>query len=319
MILTLTPQRRGGVRRRVVRVLAAVAPVLTLVAACGGSSTGAGDGGSSTKVVVVAAENFWGSIATQLGGSHAQVVSIITNPDTDPHAYEPTPQDARTVAQAQYLIVNGAGYDPWAPKLADATPSSSRSTLTIADLAGRKDGDNPHMWYAPPIVQKVVDQITVDLTRIDSADASYFAQQRQTYMSTALKAYDDLRATIKQKYSGVPVGATESIVVDLAQDLGLNLTTPPEYMKAISEGNDPSASDKSTFDSQISGREIKVLVLNKQNSTPDIQALVDKANGLGIPVVSITETLDPATTTFQDWQSGQLQSLADALAKATGR
>jgi zinc/manganese transport system substrate-binding protein len=289
--------------------------VLSL-AACGSS---AGSGGTSGKVVVVAAENFWGSIAAQLGGAHAQVVSIITNPATDPHGYESTPQDARTIAQAQYVIVNGAGYDPWAPKLIDANPVSGRSVLTVADLAGRKEGDNPHMWYSPSIVEKVIDRITADLKKADTADAAYFDQQRQTFVSTSLAKYNALREQIKQKYAGTPVGATESIFIDLAADLGLDLTTPPEYMRAISEGNDPSAQDKSSFDSQIAGRQIKVLVFNRQNATTDIQALVDRAHSLGIPVVSITETLDPATASFEAWQAGQLQDLAAALAQGTGR
>jgi zinc/manganese transport system substrate-binding protein len=300
--------------------LAAAALSALLLAACGSSATGStGSTGSSTKVVVVAAENFWGSIATQLGGAHAQVVSIITNPDTDPHDYEPTPQDGRTVAQAQYVIANGAGYDPWAAKLVSANPAGGRTMLTIADLAGRKEGDNPHMWYSPSIVMKVVDRITADLKKADGADASYFEQQRRSFESTSLARYNQLRAQIKQKYAGVPVGATESIFEDLAADLGLNLTTPPEYMHAISEGNDPSAKDKSTFDSQIAGRQIKVLVFNRQNATTDIQALVDKARSLSIQVVSVTETLDPGTASFEEWQSAQLQGLATALAQATGR
>jgi zinc/manganese transport system substrate-binding protein len=191
--------------------------------------------------------------------------------------------------------------------------------LTIADLAGRKAGDNPHMWYSPSIVMKVVDRITADLKTADGADASYFEQQRQSFESTSLARYNQLRAQIKQKYAGVPVGATESIFEDLAADLGLDLTTPPEYMHAISEGNDPSAKDKSTFDSQIAGRQIKVLVFNRQNATTDIQALVDKARSLSIQVVSVTETLDPGTASFEDWQSAQLQDLATALAQATGR
>ena len=55
---------------------------------------------------------------------HAQVTSIITNPNTDPHDYEPTAADGRTIAQAQYVIENGVGYDPWVPKLIAANQTS---------------------------------------------------------------------------------------------------------------------------------------------------------------------------------------------------
>jgi zinc/manganese transport system substrate-binding protein len=278
----------------------------------GSQSAGAGDGG---RPVVVAAENFWGSIAAQIGGGRVTTVSIITKPDTDPHAYEPVPNDARTVAQARYVIQNGAGYDPWVSKLLAANPSSGRRELDIASLAGRREGDNPHMWYSPEIVGRVADRITSDLARIDAKDSAYFTANASAFKVTALQRYNAVRDDIRAKYTGVPVGATESVFVDLAHDLGLQLLTPAGYMKAISEGTDPVASDKATFDGHISSRAIKVLVFNNQNSTPDVQALVDKARGLGIPVVPITETLAPAGATFQDWQTAQLTALQAALAQ----
>lgn len=285
------------------------------VAGCG-TSAPAGGGG---RIRVVAAENFWGSIAGRIGGSHAAVLTIITNPDTDPHAYEPTPQDGREMAEARYVIVNGAGYDPWAQKLLDANPSAGRVVLSIADLAGRREGDNPHMWYSPAIVHRVVDRISGDLGKLDASDASDINTQAATFRTAGLRRYDDLRSSIRTRFTGVPVGATESIFVDLARDLGLNLITPPEYMRAISEGTDPTARDRSTFDAQIGRRQITVLVFNRQNSTGDIQTLVGRARAESIPVVAITETLDPATATFQDWQAGQLDDLQGALARATGR
>jgi len=90
-------------------------------------------------------------------------------------------------------------------------------------------------------------------------------------------------------------------------------------LKAISEGTDPSAADKTTIDSQISGKQIKVYVFNSQNSTPDVAAQVTAAKKAAIPVSAVTETLSPAGTSFQDWQSAQLQSLEAALAQATGK
>jgi len=285
---------------------------LAVVLAACGVGTSHVDFGTG-KIQVVAAENFWGSIASQVGGSHVQVTSIIVNPDTDPHAYEPTPSDARLIAQAQYVIVNGAGYDAWAPKLLDANPASGRTVLTVGDLFGKKEGDNPHMWYSPSYVDQVVDRMGSDLAKIDSADASAITQQAAQYKSTGLKDYHDTVSAIKAKYSGTRVGATESIAAYLADGTGLNLVTPSSYLKAISEGTDPSAADKAEVQNEIASRSIKVFIFNSQNSTPDIQGLVDKATAQGIPVVKITETLAPATATFQDWQTAQLKDLLHAL------
>jgi zinc/manganese transport system substrate-binding protein len=291
--------------------LASLTAAALLTAACGLSNTPAA--GGSSKIEVVAAENFWGSIATQIGGEHAHVTSIIVNPDTDPHAYEATPSDARLIATAKYVIVNGAGYDPWVPKLLDANPVAGRTVLTVGDLFGKKEGDNPHMWYSPSYVDQVVDRIAADLAKLDTADASYFQQQSTTYKTVGLKDYHDTINAIKQKYSGTKIGATESIVSYIADGVGLNLITPYTYLKAISEGTDPSVSDKAEIQNEISTRQIKVFVFNSQNSTPDVQSLVEKARANGIPVVTVTETLTPANLTFQDWQTGQLKNLLAAL------
>src|SRR5437660_79750 len=132
--------------RRAARPIALLlaAGLALLLAACGSTAT-AGPG----AVRVVAAENFWGSIAAQVSGTKASVQSIIVDPSQDPHSYEPTAADARTLATAQLAIVNGIGYDPWAPKLLDANPAPGRQVLSVGGLLGLAEGDNPHRWYDP--------------------------------------------------------------------------------------------------------------------------------------------------------------------------
>jgi zinc/manganese transport system substrate-binding protein len=247
------------------------------------------------------------------------VTSIIVNPNADPHAYEPKTSDARLVADARYVVLNGAGYDPWMPKLLAANPAGGRRVLDIGAFIGKKEGDNPHMWYSPIYVVRVAARITSDLQSLDPADKSYFAREHSRFTNVALRLYDQEIRLISRKYHGVPVGATESIFQYLAQALKLNLITPYGFMKAISEGTEPTAQDKATFDRQVTQKQIKVFVFNSQNSTPDVSALMTKAKQKGIPIVAITETLQPATVSFQAWQVAQLRSLQRALARATGR
>ena len=290
---------------------------LLTLAACG--TTFQATSGSSGPVQVVAAENFWGSIAAQVGGSHVHVTSIIVDPNADPHSYEPTAADGRTVADAQYVIINGAGYDPWADKLLQANPVSGRKELNVGDFNGKHEGDNPHMWYNPDYVTAVANKMRDDLKALDPTDAAAFDQSAQAFLTTGLAHYHDLIAAIKAKYSGVPVGATESIFSYLAPALGLNLVTPYSYLKAVSEGQDISAADEATVEQQINQKQIKVLIYNSQNTPNNIQALINRAMANHIPVATITETLTPATASFQDWQSAQLQGIQTALAKATGK
>ena len=295
--------------------LLAVVPV---GAGCGGQSKSSA--AAPTGVLhVVAAENFWGSIASQLGGNRVQVNSVITNPATDPHDYEPTAADARTIAGARMVVVNGIGYDAWADKLIAANPISGRIVLNVGDLVGIKPGGNPHRWYSPPDVQLMIDSIVRDYDKLDPEDSGYFARQKTHFETKGLAQYKQLIASIRRKYSGVPVGASESMFAPLAQALGLKVLTPPTFLKAISEGTEPTAGDKTTIDRQIAQKQVKVWVFNSQNSTPDVKRITDAGRKRGIPVATITETLVPASASFQDWQSRQLQALAAALAQATGR
>jgi zinc/manganese transport system substrate-binding protein len=270
------------------------------------------------QIEVVAAENFWGSIVKQLAEKRATVSSIITNPDTDPHSYEAKPSDGKAVASAKYVIVNGIGYDPWATKLIDANPDSSRKVLNVGELVGVNEGGNPHQWYSPDSVGQFVDRVTADLSSLDPKNAAYYEQQNTKFKTEGLQKYNGLIAEINQKYAGTPIGASESIVTPLAEALGLTMATPEKYLDAISEGTDPTAQDKTTVDQQIKNKDIKVFVYNSQNATPDVKTLVKAAKAQKIPVSTVTETLLPASTTFQAWQSKQLQGLERALAQGTG-
>jgi len=187
---------------------------------------------SAPRVRIVVAENFWGSIVQQEAGSHATVTSIITNPNTDPHAYEPTTNDARLMAQAQYVVFNGAGYDAWVQKLLAANPVNHRIELNVGSFIRKKVGDNPHMWYNPSYVTRVANQVTADLKRLDPRDASSYTQLHNRFVHTALKGYFGEISLISRKYHGVPVGATESIFVYLASALHLN----SHYTPGLYEG-----------------------------------------------------------------------------------
>ncbi len=312
--------------RRPISLLATVATVLALggagagavaLSGCGGA--GEGTSGGRGRLEVVAAENFWGSIAAQLGGVRVGVRSIITNPDTDPHSYEPTAADARAMAGARLAIVNGVGYDEWASKLLAASPAEGRVVLNVGGLLGLKDGENPHRWYFPSNVFAVVDAIVADYDRLDPAGAAYFAGQKRAFLTRGLARYDELRREIRERYAGVPVGYSESIFEGLGENLGLKLLTPYSFAKAIAEGAEVTAQDKRTVDSQAEEHRIEVWVFNSQNVTPDVQRVNELARAAHIPIATVTETLSPASDSFEQWQVAQLQRLMQALHEATGR
>jgi zinc/manganese transport system substrate-binding protein len=300
------------------RLVALILVANGLVALAGCGSQGSASSGSG-KLQVVAAENFWGSIAAQLGGEKVAVQSIIVNPNTDPHSYEPTAADARTMAAAQMAIVNGIGYDEWASHLLAANPSSGRVVLDVGNLFGLKQGDNAHRWYSPSHVHAVIEEIVADYDKLRPAEASYFAQQKTAFETRGLARYKALIEQIRARYAGVPVGYSESIFQPLGEALGLKLLTPYSFAKAIAEGTEVSAQDKQTVDRQASNHEIKVWVFNSQNVTPDVQRVNQLARAAHIPVATVTETLSPATASFEQWQVAELERIEQALHAATGR
>jgi zinc/manganese transport system substrate-binding protein len=293
--------------------------LLWAVPLTGCNSASPGDGGAANgRLQVVAAENFWGSIAAQLGGDRVRVRSIISSPGTDPHSYQPTAKDARAVAGASLAIVNGLGYDKWMAQLLGASPVSGRVVLDVGQLVGLKDGENPHQWYAPASVYKVTAQIVAGYDKLDPSDAAYFAQQKQAFETQGLAHYNELRKEIRSKYAGTPVGYSESIFRPLGEDLGLKLLTPYSFSEAVAEGTEVTAQDKQTVDEQAEDRKVKVWVFNSQNVTPDVQRVNELAKAKGIPIAKVTETLSPASDSFEQWQVAELEGLAKALHEATG-
>jgi zinc/manganese transport system substrate-binding protein len=281
------------------------------------SSSTTSTGSSGTVIQAVAAENFWGSLASQLGGSHINVTSIVSDPNADPHEYQSSPAVARAFATANLVIINGAGYDSWAQSIINASSNSNQKVLIVQNaigLAGKSDL-NPHFWYSPYYVNDTVHAMYKSLIAIDSADTNYFHQQYATLNSSLYHGYMSQEVQIKQKFAGTPVAATEDIFVYMANATGLNVVSPPGFMVAVAEGNDPPAQDVATFQQLMTSgnKTVRVLVFNLQTVTPVTDQIKALAAQNQIPVIGVTETLQPTNVTFQTWMGTELVALQNAL------
>jgi zinc/manganese transport system substrate-binding protein len=275
-------------------------------------------GNSQLPIQVVAGENFWGSLISQLGGTDTHVLSIVTDPNADPHEYESNTIDAQAIANASFVIVNGAGYDDWALKLIAASNSPHQMVLNVADLLGKKQGDNPHFWYSPRYVNVTVNAMYSDLVTIDPADTTYYTQQYSA-LNASLGQYNARINEIRQRFAGTKVASTESIFEYLADAAGLDLVSPHDFMEAVSEGNDPSAQSVVQFQQLLQNGNVSVLVYNAQTVTPLTQNIKSLAATKGIPIVAVTETIQPPDVPFQKWMNAELIALQNALnAKALG-
>jgi len=267
---------------------------------------------SSEVIQVVAAENFWGSLITQLGGTHVNVMSIVTDPNADPHEYESSSADAIAIANARLVIVNGAGYDTWALQLIAASNTPHQVVLNVQELIHQTVGANPHFWYSPYYVNDTLNAMYKDLVSIDPTNTAYYKQQ-YAVLNASLAVYNGRIDEIKQQFGGTKVASTESIFVYLANATGLDLVSPPAFMQAVSEGNDPSAQSIVQFQNLITNGTVTVLVYNSQTVTPETQTIETLATQQDIPIVPITETVQPPTAMFQNWMNSQLIALQNAL------
>lgn len=265
---------------------------------------------SAEPINVVAAENFYGDIAQQTGGDNVAVTSILSSPDQDPHLFEASPSTAKALAGAKVVIVNGADYDPWMERLLKANKTPGRKVILAAALAGKKTGDNPHLWYNPATVKAVAKKLSAELASIDPAHKADYEKGAASFVDS-LKPLDAKIAEMRKKYGGSPVTASEPVFGYMAELLGLKVHNE-KFALAVMNNTEPSASDMAAFQNDLKGHKVKVMLFNAQASEPAVQRLVQMAKDEKIPVVGVSET-EPPGVTYQQWMTSQLDALDKAL------
>jgi zinc/manganese transport system substrate-binding protein len=266
---------------------------------------------ADSKIDIVAAENFYGSVAKEIGGDRTSVTSILSNPDQDPHLFEVSPAIIRQIAAAQIVIYNGADYDPWIEKLLQVTPKPGRVTIVAADLVHKKPGDNPHLWYDPSTMPAVASALAAALAVADPAHKDDYAARLKTFLAS-LALLNEKIAAIRGKYAGAAVTASEPVFGAMADALQLKMYNG-RFQLAIMNDTEPSARDVAAFERDLKTHEVRVLFYNKQASNKMVQHLIDLARASSIPVVGVTETA-PSGLSYRDWMLMQLDETQRALA-----
>jgi zinc/manganese transport system substrate-binding protein len=286
------------------KIVGVIIAFIAAFVAVGGAQAAGG------KIAVAAAENFYGDIAGQIGGPQVDVVSILNNPDQDPHLFETTPRIVREIADAQVVIVNGAAYDGWMEKLLAAAPRPDRIVINAAAITGANPGGNPHLWYAPATMPAVAKAIADAFSKIDPAHAGDYAARLSATLAS-LARIDARVGQIKTRFQGQALTATEPVFGLMAEALGLTVRNQ-RFALAMMNDTEPSARDVAAFEDDLRNRRVKALLINKQISQKVTERLADLARSAKVPVVGVTETM-PAGTSFQDWMLGELDAVDKAL------
>jgi zinc/manganese transport system substrate-binding protein len=267
---------------------------------------------AAPEIRVVAAENMYGDIAGQLGGGLVSVSSIISNPNQDPHLFAASPSVARNLANAGIVIVNGADYDPWMAGLLASQPTPGRVVITVADLLGRKPGDNPHLWYDPAAMPALAKALLAALVAKDPANAATYRQNNARLLASLAPIYARI-AALRKKFDNAPVTATEPVYGLMAGALGLTMYNQ-RFQLAVMNGTEPAPSDIAAFEAGLRENSVRILFYNDQ-ATDDLTAnLREIATQSGVAVIGVSET-EPAGETYQTWINSGLDEVDRALTR----
>ncbi|HEY1932670.1 MAG TPA: zinc ABC transporter substrate-binding protein [Acetobacteraceae bacterium] len=267
---------------------------------------------ADAPIPIVAAENFYGDVARQIGGPDVSVHSILSNPDQDPHLFEVSPSVGRNVSAARVVIYSGIDYDPWMANLLRAARSASRQTIVVAELIGRKTGDNPHIWYDPHTMLALAGTLAADLEADDPAHKAAY-RQRLARFEASLQPVLAKIAALHAKYAGTQVTATEPVFGYMFSALGMTVRNMP-FQMAVMNNTEPGASDVAAFENDLRTRKVRLLVYNSQASDPIAARMEGIAKAAHIPIVGATET-EPPGKTYQAWMMGELDAVDRALSE----
>jgi zinc/manganese transport system substrate-binding protein len=297
---------------------AIVVPAVAALAlgGCGGAAkSDAAIGGDSAAgaIVAIGAENEYADMIKQIGGRYVKVSAVMSNPNSDPHSFEASPSIAQTVSAAKLIVQNGVGYDDFMTDIENASPSSARKVVTVQHVLGLPDSTaNPHLWYDPQTMPKLVQVLVGDLAALEPRHASYFKANAVRF-DGSLNRWDATIAAFKQAYPHVPVATTEPVADYLLQALGTDNLTPFTLQTAIMNGTDPSAQDITAQEKLFTDHKVKVFVYNQQVTDTLTESFLKLARQNGIPVVGVYETMPTPGYSYQSWMQAELKALREAV------
>ncbi len=289
-------------RLRAIASLATLAIALFGLTACSTEQQTA-----NGKVKVVSSLSVWGDLASYIGGDLVEVTNLVNDPSQDPHSYEATARDQLALSNAELVIANGGGFDPFIDGLL-ANLDSKPVLLKVEDLDLAIDfSENEHAWYSIPTVQIVAQQVTEKLQKIDSANAEKysvgFADLEQRLAATATKA-----ASLAEQLQGKSAITSEPLVDYLLTDLGVTIKTPTEFSEAIEEERDASVADLEAVASLLRTRQVNMMIINSSTKTAQIDYLIAAAESAEIPVFEFSE-LPPQGELYSNWIDSYLAEL----------
>ncbi len=266
---------------------------------------------------MVAAENEYGSVASQIGGRYVHVTSIENNPNIDPHTYEVSPGVAAEVGSAAVVIQNGIGYDTFMNRLEAASPSRSRRVIDVQQLLHLPDSTpNPHIWYAAATMPAVAKALGNDLAAIEPGRAAYF-HGNVTRFDSSLGRWHAAVASFRSEHHGVAAAVSEPVADDLLEAMGIVVKTPFRFQADVMNGNDPTPQDVALQQRLLARHQVRLFAYNVQVVNSLTVSIRADALRAGVPVVGVYETMPTPGYDYQSWMLAETEAIERAVLDKT--
>jgi zinc/manganese transport system substrate-binding protein len=269
---------------------------------------------AQTRMNVVASFSILGDFVRNVGGDRVNVTTLV-GPDGDVHVYTPAPEDAKRIADAKLVVINGFGLEGWLPRLVQSSGGKATMVTATDGIAPHRLGSetDPHAWQSVVNAKIYVSNIAKALEAADPADAEVFKANEKGY-EAKLDALDrEVRAAIAQ----IPperrkVISTHDAFGYFAAEYGITFIAP----LGVSTDSEPSARDIASIVNQIKAAKIPA-VFFENITDPRLMRQIAAETGARIGGTLNSDSLSPengSAPTYIDMVRHNIKALTSALA-----
>jgi len=269
------------------------------------------------KIPVVATFSILGDLVKNVGGDRIEITTLV-GPNSDTHVYAPTPADAKKVAGAKVVFVNGLGYEGWMTRLVKASGSKAPSVVASKGVKSRKMEEegrqvtDPHAWQSIGNAKIYVTNIRDGLIAADPASKSAYEANASAYLAKL----DALETEVKDAISKIPADRRRLITSHDAfgyfgATYGIEFIAPA----GVSTEAAVSAKDVARIISQIRTQKVPAVFM-ENISDPRMMGQIAKESGAKIGGSLFSDALSdekgPAAT-YIDMMRNNIRELRTAL------
>lgn len=272
---------------------------------------------AAEKPRVVTSFSILADMTRAVGGEHIQLNNLV-GPDSDAHTYETTPDDARAVRQAQLVVENGLGFEPWLDRLVKSTETRAQVIQVSHGVIPRsleEDGQtipDPHAWNNLANADIYVDNIAKALEKLDPANAADYRRNAEAY----LKQAHALLAYAKDKLGNLPADRRTLVTSHdafgyLGQAYGLKLLAP----QGLSTEREASATEVAELIRQIREQHIRAVFVENIKDPRLMQRIAEESGAkIGGTLHSDALASEGPASTYLGLYRSNVDTLYQALA-----